>query len=233
MHQGQAAPLGHLGRGQVSVGIPHLARPGFFVQGDNLIPGRNNGHPGFFISRQASYAQGRQEADLLGAETPAGREEHLAPGHVLPGGEQTFAGGHGPAHLQGAVRVLGGVFDHHHRVGARGQHGAGGHPQGLAGTHAPGGGYPHGHLAFDFQVLGRPDAGPEGILGPDRVAVHGGAQKPRHILRRRDGRSQDPAAGRRPNPLPPPPPGQTGHNGPGLPGGFGGGRILREASFFS
>ncbi len=120
VHQGQAAPFGHLGRGQVGIGIPHLARAGFFVQGDDLIPGGNNGHPGFLVSRQAGNAQGGQEADLLGAEAAAGGKEGLAPGHVLPGGEDIFPGGHGPAHLQGAVRVLGGVFEHHHRVGARG-----------------------------------------------------------------------------------------------------------------
>ena len=43
---------------------------------------------------------------------------------------------------------------------------------------------------------GDADAGPEGVLGSDRVAVHGGPQKPRHVLRRHDGRGQDPAAGR-------------------------------------
>ena len=53
----------------------------------------------------------------------------------------------------------------------------------------------HGHLAFDFQVLGRTDPGPESISGPNRVAVHGGPQKTRHVLRRHDGRGQDPAAG--------------------------------------
>ena len=92
--------------------------------------------------------------------------------------------------------MLGGVFDHHHRVGARGQHGAGGHPQGLTPAHAPARGHAHGHLPLDFQVLGRPGAGPEAIPGPDRVAVHGGPQKSRHRLRRTDGRSQNPAPGR-------------------------------------
>ena len=91
--------------------------------------------------------------------------------------------------------MLRGVFHHHHGIGPGRQHGAGGHPQGLALAHAEGGGHAHGHFPFDFQVLGRADAGPEGILGPDCVAVHGGPQKPRHLLRRVDGRGQDPAAG--------------------------------------
>ena len=39
------------------------------------------------------------------------------------------------------------------------------------------------------------DAGPEGVMAPDRVAVHGGPQEPRHVLRRGHRRGQDPAAG--------------------------------------
>ena len=67
--------------------------------------------------------------------------------------------------------------------------------QGLTPAHSPVRGHAHGHLPLDFQVLGRAGAGPEGVPGPDRVAVHGGPQESRHLLRRQDGRGQDPAPG--------------------------------------
>ena len=93
-------------------------------------------------------------------------------GGVVRGAEHIAAGGYGFAHLHRVVARRAGVLHHDHRVGARGQHAAGGDSGDLSGTDGEIRPDAHGNLPPDIQIsrvgLGRTEC----RCGLDGKTIH-------------------------------------------------------------
>ena len=131
-------------------------------------------------------AQREQPAEILRPQRVAARQDRIADPHVLAHLDDVFAGRDRPQRFDGRRADLLGLLDHHHRVGAVGQHAAGGDAGALARPDRRRRRAAHEHFVDQLEVGRQTFGGAERVGGAHREAVHRRSAERRQVARRAD-----------------------------------------------
>ena len=131
---------------RVGVRVPDLAERGGTARLDQLVPGRDHHGPGPRVDEHGGVAGAGQHAQLRSRQPAAGRHDHLAGPHVLPGRPDVRAFGELAQH-QDLLALDHAVLDGDDAVGPRRDGGSRGDPDGLAPPDRSLWGTAHGGLA--------------------------------------------------------------------------------------